>query len=570
MRIITANEWRIWEQNASPIFLVMALNAGMKQLRDYFGTALWTTVIVFEKGQGRWLFRPKELKLLGQKMIDFLLCPPFRVAFFTGYKKAEQALLREVNEIQFSITLEELPNEDLIQLFEQLAETYYDYYKYGWFCEPVQFQVQDLITTWLQNEVEEERFNGNLTKTRQALFTIEEDTFAFEILQHLAECSKALRKALRNDRLLNALKKVEKKENFPKEAAEISFQLIRSSDIEDLRLLCEKIRDHSARFYWKQNNYFSARHVTEIDVLTELFSSEDFDVTNPSWQYDEEIKKIQKNKKEALSEKASIIKNLPSYHRNLIALMSSVGGSLIDRRKKSIMIANGAFDKILKVIAHRTKTDISNCRMLIPQELRHFVLSPRRYHRRFEERKRQFMVFQGDIPLLNELFSDVANQATREELDFHTFHMTDPFIAEGKLVDRVLEQINSRLNLLAQVVKPSIERLSGVSVYFDPSHPKITGLVTVVKNPKTEILKTGEILVAPSTTPDYMDAIRKCKAIVTDWGGQTSHAAIVSRELRKPCIIGTNYASQILKNGDIVEINFEKGAIEIIKELKDR
>jgi pyruvate,water dikinase len=63
-----------------------------------------------------------------------------------------------------------------------------------------------------------------------------------------------------------------------------------------------------------------------------------------------------------------------------------------------------------------------------------------------------------------------------------------------------------------------------------------------------------------------MDVIRKCKAIIADWGGQTSHAAIVSRELQKPCIIGTNYASQVLKNGDVIKIDFKQGIIEVIKE----
>jgi pyruvate,water dikinase len=52
---------------------------------------------------------------------------------------------------------------------------------------------------------------------------------------------------------------------------------------------------------------------------------------------------------------------------------------------------------------------------------------------------------------------------------------------------------------------------------------------------------------------------------VTDWGGQTSHAAITSRELSKPCIIGTNFACQILKSGDRVRLNFEEATVEKIE-----
>jgi len=73
-RAYNLSEWRPWEQNASPMLLTLTLNAGMRDLRDYFGMPLWTSVIIYEDNQAKWLFRPKELKLLGQKMLDFLMC----------------------------------------------------------------------------------------------------------------------------------------------------------------------------------------------------------------------------------------------------------------------------------------------------------------------------------------------------------------------------------------------------------------------------------------------------------------------------------------------------------------
>jgi pyruvate,water dikinase len=59
--------------------------------------------------------------------------------------------------------------------------------------------------------------------------------------------------------------------------------------------------------------------------------------------------------------------------------------------------------------------------------------------------------------------------------------------------------------------------------------------------------------------------MHKAKAIITDEGGITCHAAIVSRELNKPCIIGTRFATQILKDGDLVVVDAEKGIVKIIK-----
>jgi phosphohistidine swiveling domain-containing protein len=75
----------------------------------------------------------------------------------------------------------------------------------------------------------------------------------------------------------------------------------------------------------------------------------------------------------------------------------------------------------------------------------------------------------------------------------------------------------------------------------------------------------GEILVASMTRPEHISIMRKAKAIVTDEGGITSHAAIVSRELGIPCIIGTKIATSVLKDGDMVEVDANKGIVRKIK-----
>ena len=62
-----------------------------------------------------------------------------------------------------------------------------------------------------------------------------------------------------------------------------------------------------------------------------------------------------------------------------------------------------------------------------------------------------------------------------------------------------------------------------------------------------------------------MPAILKAAAIITDEGGITAHAAIVARELKKPCIVGTKIATKALKTGDVVEIDANKGVVKILK-----
>jgi phosphohistidine swiveling domain-containing protein len=80
--------------------------------------------------------------------------------------------------------------------------------------------------------------------------------------------------------------------------------------------------------------------------------------------------------------------------------------------------------------------------------------------------------------------------------------------------------------------------------------------------------KQGEILVAGMTRPEYLNIIKKAAAFITDTGGILSHAAIVARELMKPCIIGTKVATKILKDGMIVEVDANKGIVRIIHPVK--
>ena len=67
------------------------------------------------------------------------------------------------------------------------------------------------------------------------------------------------------------------------------------------------------------------------------------------------------------------------------------------------------------------------------------------------------------------------------------------------------------------------------------------------------------------TTPDFVPLMQKSAAIVTDIGGLLSHAAIVSREFNIPCIVGTQYATKVFKDGDMVEVDADKGVVRKIQ-----
>jgi phosphohistidine swiveling domain-containing protein len=91
------------------------------------------------------------------------------------------------------------------------------------------------------------------------------------------------------------------------------------------------------------------------------------------------------------------------------------------------------------------------------------------------------------------------------------------------------------------------------------------GVVKIVKGiHDMNKIKVGDILVSPSTRPELVIAMQKCAAIVTDHGGITSHAAIISREFGIPCIVGTDNATQVLQDGDMVEVDANEGIVRKI------
>lgn len=171
------------------------------------------------------------------------------------------------------------------------------------------------------------------------------------------------------------------------------------------------------------------------------------------------------------------------------------------------------------------------------------------------------------------------------DLSYYSFEELERLVEKGlKLNDKDLEE-RKRYRVMVQI-RGKIEFFYGKKVFekiksiidntklgkvgtiygIVASLGIAKGLVKIVKSRKNiGKVKLGDILVAPTTHPDLMLAIRRCAAIITDSGGITSHAAIISRELKIPCIVGTKIATQVLKDGDLVEVDANKGIVRVLR-----
>lgn len=123
------------------------------------------------------------------------------------------------------------------------------------------------------------------------------------------------------------------------------------------------------------------------------------------------------------------------------------------------------------------------------------------------------------------------------------------------------------LNKIDNAISVDISTVKGAGAYLGVAR----GIVKVIiSSDDFYKVNEGDIFVTSATRPDYLPIMQKSVAFITNEGGLLSHAAIMARELKKPCIIGTKIATKVLKDGDEVEVDANRGVVTIIKRASEK
>jgi len=134
------------------------------------------------------------------------------------------------------------------------------------------------------------------------------------------------------------------------------------------------------------------------------------------------------------------------------------------------------------------------------------------------------------------------------------------FFCQGKNVKLLTG--NAYVDLQKFLVSFTGNELKGATAYKGMAK----GTARIILNPlKVKIFNKGDVLITGMTRPEFLSLMKKASAFVTDAGGLLSHAAIVARELKKPCILATENASKVIKDGDLVEVDANNGIVRILK-----
>lgn len=183
--------------------------------------------------------------------------------------------------------------------------------------------------------------------------------------------------------------------------------------------------------------------------------------------------------------------------------------------------------------------------------------------------------------LLRPFFTQLAKvlHITFTELNYLTLPEVAASVAQGRVVVQkrelrarqkafALVLTNGQLRVISAQKAEDLGRKllpkSSAEIRGSCANPgKVMGKVSIIYHQgEFKKFKSGNILVTTMTHPEFLPVMKTAKAIITDEGGITTHAAIVSRELGVPCVIGTKIATKVLRDGDLVEVDATRGIVK--------
>jgi phosphohistidine swiveling domain-containing protein len=288
----------------------------------------------------------------------------------------------------------------------------------------------------------------------------------------------------------------------------------------------EKILDIEKKFFWIKTNYYDYQRLTASQIVaeTKIFAKKIKNIKAVLL-----AKKTQANK--SASRKQSLIKKLKlsKVLQNIIRI-SELFSEIQDKRKECVLRNNTIFYEMMERLAAQKKFDKNLIRYILHDELFKLLKNKTIDWQRVQSR------YDNGVLIL--YFSGTFYEISSEKIN------------TSIVVENLFPQLSAVTELKGS---PAFKGL-------------VKGTVRVLHNTK-EIAKfpKGAILVANQTTPEFVPAMKIAKAIITDQGGITSHAAIISRELKIPAIVGVKNATKILKDGDLVEVDANNGIIKRIK-----
>jgi phosphohistidine swiveling domain-containing protein len=525
-RRFNEESWFNWEQPAVPLFLDLTFEACADEFRRIFGFPFFTSVLFYrDEGEAAkttvasWLLRYDEGVAVGRLLVDRLMLPSFAAEFEVRWEHACSELLGLVRLMRSE------PGDELERI-ASFSGAFLRYYALGSITEPVQWYCEEEIRRWFRSPAGADlsaKLGFEADEAAAALYTMSGEPYAFTIERSLLKLA------------IGAL----------------------GQEVEDAAVAA-----HAERYHWKANNYARVHDVTAASVRAEV---EELARSGPS----DRLTKLEEQRRDALARRAMVLGEVPLRIRRLSMLADEFGSGLADARKAVMNESLSGLAASVSRVAEHWEIPMSDVLMIGPNELEEFAEDRTSLGGVATARRLAYVQTLAPSPLDDAEMAAALSSPT--DSSFVIPRQEAVGTADGKGAIELLEELDLHMALFeaddAQTgVRGEPVIVAGLDV------PSISGPARVIVDPISQLdeFRDGEILLASSTTPDYVPLMRRAAAIVTNMGGMLQHAAHFAREERKPCVVGTGFATSAFATGDRVTIDLVTGRVALSQEEESR
>ncbi len=522
-KILQKERWDIQGINSVPCFIESGPECGIIGMTRVLGYGYTKFIMQFENDYQQLHYNKEDMR---KNFEEFLKKYKKDKSYLKFLMDVDMEMGEEVNELIKHIKpkIDSMDDATLIANYGKLYQTFSDSFNTSHLIESIALVSDTMLKDMLMKELKakklDDKFNEYLTLLTQPSevpFVVEAENLLYLIIDEIrnSKDNKELKGILISDK--DPKDKVKELEKFPK-----------ANDL---------ISSYVDKFYWIKTSWTGGKYLTKSDLVEDIKRI----LTN-----DEKLNYIEEDRfRDKEKQKIKLLKDL-KLGKDLLDFLeiTSVTTYWQDIRKIKVLKGVLALQRFISEIAERKGVKEQNLKYLVAEEL--LLL------------ENIGKAGKDDAEKLDKMLEE------RRKASAYIFLNEEMIILTGKEYKKFFDEMKKDNGKDKDMA--SVKEINGMCA----SPGKAIGKVRICLKPHhISKINEGDILVTSMTRPEFVPAMKKAAAIVTDEGGLTCHAAIVSRELGKPCVIGTKTATKMLKDGQMVEVNANHGVVRIIDKEKE-
>lgn len=407
------------------------------------------------------------------------------------------------------LKLEGLTSKQLISVCGNLYKWLHFSHSYSlpttWFVDSDGEDLTNHLLNYLRDKIEKNKLKLNFAESFSILTTPSKESFYQKEQKEFLEILKLIKTdpVAKDIFLQKDVKKIEK------DLSKIN---------KNLKI---KILSHHKKWCWVPYTYVGPAY--DLDYYLEIWSS----FLRQKINIKKELSKLYSSSQNTRQERLELFKKIKidKSYRNVFDLAAQI--VWLKAYRKDVLF-HGCYiqDRILKELGKRAGLSLMQMK-----HLAHFEINK---------------------------FNNISANELNQRIKFSVIHTVK---AKTKIISGPKAKAFLAKQFFEKVTIEDVSELKGTPACVG----RVKGVIKVIDAPEEMgKMNAGDIMVSHATFPSLVPAMKKAAAIVTDDGGLTCHAAIVARELKTPCVVGTKIATKVLKDGDRVEVDANEGVVRKI------